>query len=107
MQAAQIARQEFEYIRHGKVNFASALSVYDGQMRGWCLDKSAEHLLALLEKLSDQFKAARKIHLEGQVMSANSLKRGYRSWVRVLLDQLMLLGSIERNCCCGRSPTAI
>ena len=34
-----IERREFEYIRHGTVNFAAALIVHDGQMRGWCLDK--------------------------------------------------------------------
>jgi hypothetical protein len=52
MQAGQIERQEFEYIRHGTVNFAAALLANDGQMRGWCLEKNdSQHLCPVLEQL--------------------------------------------------------
>lgn len=32
MRAGHIEKQEFEYVRHGTVNFASALLVHDGMM---------------------------------------------------------------------------
>jgi len=64
MRTGRIERQEFEYIRHGTVNFATAFRVNDGQMRGWCLDKNdSEHLCAVLEELFDELKGVRRIHL--------------------------------------------
>jgi hypothetical protein len=64
LRAGQIERQEFEYVRHGTVNFASALIVHNGQMRGWCLDKNdSEHLAPVLKILLDEFKGAKRIHL--------------------------------------------
>jgi transposase len=38
MRPHHIEHQEFEYIRHGTVNFLVALIVHSGQMRGWCLE---------------------------------------------------------------------
>lgn len=88
----QIERQEFEYIRHGTVTFASALLVHDGQMRGWCLDKNdSEHLLPVLEELFDEYKGARKIHVIWDGGSSHISRetkgflRGYDGRVRVLL----------------------
>jgi len=92
MRSGQIERQEFEYIRHGTVNFASALLVQDGQMRGWCLDKNdSEHLCPVLEEILDEFKEVRKIHLiwdggSSHISQATcDFLRGYGGWVRVLL----------------------
>lgn len=64
MAPGQIARQEFDYIRHGIVNFAVALAVHDGSMGGWCLDKNdSRHLCPVLAQLFRQLKHVRKIHL--------------------------------------------
>lgn len=64
MRAGRIERQEFEYIRHGTVNFATAFRVNDGYMRGWCLDKNdSEHLCPVLEELFEELKGVRRIHL--------------------------------------------
>jgi transposase len=64
MQVGQIERQEFEYKRHGTVNFAAALIVNDGRMRGWCLAKNeSTHLGAALAELFEEVKEASKIHL--------------------------------------------
>jgi hypothetical protein len=40
MRAGQVERQEFEYERHGIVNFLVLLNIYNGQMRSCCLDKN-------------------------------------------------------------------
>ncbi len=64
MRAGQIERQEFEYIRHGTVNFLVALVVHTGKMRGWCLDRNdGEHLRAVLPELFRQHRRARRVHL--------------------------------------------
>ena len=60
----QIERQEFEYIRHGTVNFLVALEVATGRMRGWCLDRNdGEHLRAVLPELVREHRHARRLHL--------------------------------------------
>ena len=59
-----IEKQEFEYIRHGTVNFVAALIVHDGKMRGWCLDKNDnEHLRPILAEMFAEFRDARRIYL--------------------------------------------
>jgi DDE superfamily endonuclease len=64
MASGQIARQEFDYVRHGTVNFAVAMAVHDGSIRGWCLDRNnSRHLCPVLAQLFSQLKCARKIHL--------------------------------------------
>lgn len=91
MSAGQIERQEFEYIRHGTVNFACALLVYEGKMRGYCLDKNdSEHLCPVLEEMFEEFKGVRKLHLIWDGGPSHTSKdtqdflRGYAGWVRVL-----------------------
>jgi hypothetical protein len=60
----QVERQEFEYIRHGTVNFLVALEVATGRMRGWCLERNdGEHLRAVLPALVRQHRRARRLHL--------------------------------------------
>jgi hypothetical protein len=39
MRPGEIERREFEYIRHGTVNFLVALIVHSGKMRGWCFTR--------------------------------------------------------------------
>jgi len=65
MQPEQIERQEFEYKRHGTVNFATALLVHNGHMRGWCWDKKdSAHLGRALQEMLDEFlPQVKKIHL--------------------------------------------
>jgi len=64
MKAGQIERQEFEYIRHGTVNFAAALEVWNGKMRGWCLEKNdSDHLIPALDELFDEHRDVSKVHL--------------------------------------------
>lgn len=59
-----IERQEFEYVRHGTVNFLTALVVHSGQMRGWCLEaNNGECLRAALPSLFRQFRKTRRIHV--------------------------------------------
>jgi hypothetical protein len=59
-----IERQEFEYIRHGTVNFVAALVVHTGKMRGWCIERNdSEHLCAILPELLRQHRHRRRVHL--------------------------------------------
>jgi hypothetical protein len=91
MEPGRIERQEFEYVRHGTVNFAVALVVHEGTMRSWCLERNdSDHLCPALAELFAGFKRARKIHLiwdggpshtSGQTQQ---FLRRYRGWVRVL-----------------------
>jgi transposase len=91
MRPGQIERQEFEYIRHGTVNFLTLLNVYNGQMRSCCLDKNdSEHLCRALPKLLRPFRPFRRVHLiwDGgpSHISATTaaVLRSYGSWLRVL-----------------------
>jgi len=64
MIGGQIEHQEFEYIRHGTVNFVVVLVVHTGTMRGFCLDKNdSEHLCTILPKVFAAHRRARRIHL--------------------------------------------
>jgi hypothetical protein len=64
MQPGQIERQEFEYIRHGTVNFLVALVVHTGEMRGWCLDHNdGAHLRPALTELFHEHRHARRVHV--------------------------------------------
>jgi hypothetical protein len=91
MRPGQIERQEFEYTRHGTVNFAAALDVQTGLMHAWCLDKNdSKHLCPALAKLFGHFRRARKVHLiwdngSSHISEATArFLQGYRGWVRVL-----------------------
>jgi hypothetical protein len=91
MRSAQIERREFEYIRHGIVNFLALLNVYNGQMRSCCLDKNdSEHLCRALPRLLRPFRSFRRVHLiwdggPSHISSATaSCLRSYGSWLRVL-----------------------
>jgi transposase len=60
----RIRRQEFEYVRHGTVNFLVALVVHSGQMHGWCLDRNdSEHLRQVLPEILKPYRKSRRIHL--------------------------------------------
>ena len=64
MRPGQIEHREFEYIRHGTVNFLVALVVHSGQMRGWCLDANdSNHLRPSLVELFHDHRKARRIHV--------------------------------------------
>lgn len=59
-----VARAEFEYRRHGTVTFLTALDVYEGTMRGRCLDQNdGVHFVAALPQLLRPFRRARRVHL--------------------------------------------
>ena len=60
----QIERQEFEYRRHGTLNFLTSLTLHTGQMRSECLDKNdGEHFRPALCRLLHPYAWARRIHL--------------------------------------------
>jgi hypothetical protein len=84
-------RQEFDYTRHGTVNFAAALDVQTGMMQAWCLERNdSEHLCKALESLFHLFRRARKIHLIWDNGSSHishetaQFLESYRGWVRVI-----------------------
>jgi hypothetical protein len=92
MHPGRIERQEFEYIRHGVVNFAGALLVHDGSMRGWCLERNdSQHLVPTLDELFEELGEMLRIHViwdggpsHTSEMTAKCLRR-HRPKVRVLL----------------------
>ena len=64
MSRGQIARQEFEYQRHGTVTLLVAFHVFDGMMWACCLDANDhEHFLWALRQISRRWARARRIHL--------------------------------------------
>lgn len=64
MRPGRIERREFEYVRHGTVNFLVKLDVLSGGMRGWCLERNdGACLRALLPQLLWDHRDARRIHL--------------------------------------------
>jgi hypothetical protein len=64
MRRGEIERQEFEYIRHGTVNFVAALVVHTGKMHGWCIKHNdSEHLCAILPELLREHRHKRRVHL--------------------------------------------
>jgi transposase len=87
----QIERREFEYIRHGIVNFLALLNVYDGQMRSQCLDKNdSHHLCRALPQLLRPYRQFRRVHLiwdggPSHISAATAaFLRSYGPWLRVL-----------------------
>jgi hypothetical protein len=92
LRPGQSERVEFEYQRHGTVNFATALVVHNGQMRGWCLDKNdSAHLRPALAELFAEFKAAKRLHLiwdggaSHTAQATQEFLAAYKRWVRVLV----------------------
>ena len=86
----QIERQEFEYIRHGIVNFLVLLNVYDGHMQSCCLDQNdSEHLCRALPTLLRPYRSFRRVHLiwDGGPShisaTTQAVLRSYRPWLRV------------------------
>jgi len=92
MRARQIERHEFEYIRHGVVNFLALLNLYNGKMRSCCLEKNdSEHLCKSLPVLLQPFHSFNRVHLiwdggPSHVSAATNsfLKSRYGDWLRVV-----------------------
>lgn len=91
MQLGQIERSEFEYVRHGTVNFLALLILYSGEMRACCLEKNdSEHLCQALPKLLGPFRRWRRVHLiwdggpSHTSRATQSFLRSYDTWLRVL-----------------------
>ncbi|MBZ4418309.1 IS630 family transposase [Myxococcus sp. RHST-1-4] len=85
-----IERREFEYVRHGTVNFLASLLVHAGTMRGWCLEKNdGACLRGVLPQLLHPYREARRIHLiwdggpSHTAQDTRAFLRGYRN-VRLL-----------------------
>jgi len=92
MRPGAIERREFEYIRHGTVNFLTSLVVHSGKMHGWCLPANdSYHLCRVLPGLFRAHRQARRIHLLWDGGSSHTsgytqqFLRAYRPWVRVLV----------------------
>jgi hypothetical protein len=91
MRTGHVERLEFEYTRHGTVNFGVVLVVGDGTMAGWCLEANdSEHLCPVLAELFEEVRDVRRIHLiwdNGPSHVSDHTQRflrSYRGWVRVL-----------------------
>lgn len=92
MRAGQIERHEFEYIRHGVVNFLALLNLYNGKMRSCCLEKNdSEHLCKSLPVLLQPFHSFNRVHLiwdggPSHVSAATNsfLQSRYGNWLRVV-----------------------
>jgi hypothetical protein len=91
MRSGQIERREFEYMRHGTVNFLVALVVHTGQMHGWCLERNdGDHLRQALPQLFHQHRRLCRIHLiwdggpSHTAADTYKLLRIYHPWVRLL-----------------------
>ncbi len=87
----QVQRQEFDYIRHGVVNFGAALVVHSGMMQSWFLERNnSAHLCCALADLFHHYRRARRIHLiwdngPSHISQATSEFLGrYGGWIRVL-----------------------
>lgn len=64
MHAGHIERREFEYQRHGTVNFLVAFNVYNGKMWGCCLEANDHaHFLWGMRQVNQRYRAAQRIHL--------------------------------------------
>jgi hypothetical protein len=92
MRPGKIECQEFEYVRHGTVNFLVALLVHSGKMRGWTLPRNdSQHLCRVLPGLFREHHQARRIHLiwdgGSSHISAETRQflRAYQPQVRVLV----------------------
>ena len=92
MRPGHIERQEFEYQRHGIVNFLALLNIYNGKMRSCCLDKNdSEHLCRALPALLRPFHSFRRVHLvwdggpsHTSAATTSFLRSHYGSWLRIL-----------------------
>lgn len=91
MRTGQIERQEFEYHRHGTVNFLTELNVDEGHMAGWCLEANdSQHLCPILKKIFKRHARAARLHLIGDngpshvSQPTQDFLRDYQPWVRVL-----------------------
>jgi len=92
MRPGEIERQEFEYERHGIVNFLVLLNIYNGKMRSCCLDKNdSKHLCRALPALLQPFHSYRRVHLiwdggpsHASAATLSFLKSYYGSWLRIL-----------------------
>jgi hypothetical protein len=64
MRPGLIEKQEFEYTRHGTVNFLVKWVVHTSRMRGWCLERNdGACLRAVLPQLLEDHSEAHRIHL--------------------------------------------
>jgi hypothetical protein len=91
MRPGEIERREFEYIRHGTVNFLVALVVHSGKMRGWCLPANdSYHLCRALPKLFYQYRNARRIHLIWDGGSSH-ISRDTQEYLRICHPQVRVL----------------
>ena len=87
LQPGRITREEFEYRRHGTVTFLVALDVFNGTMRGVCLDRNDQaHFIRALPRLLRSYQAARRIHLildNGSSHIAGTTQACLTNWPRL------------------------
>jgi transposase len=89
--AGRIERQEFEYVRHGTVNWLAALSVHDGRMWGEELAANdGAHFRPAAARLFDAYGWAKRLHLildngaSHIAAETQAFFAAWRPWLRVL-----------------------
>jgi DDE superfamily endonuclease len=92
MRPGQIEQQEWEYVRHGTVNFLAAMTLHDGRMWATCLERNdGEHFRPALQRLLAQYPGVEGFYLvmdNGPSHIAGptrALLQERRPWVRVCL----------------------
>lgn len=87
-----IEQQEFDYVRHGTVNFLAAMTLHDGLMWSDCLERNdGQHFRSSVERLLDHHSWAQGIylvmdngpsHIAGDTLA---MLADRKPWVRVRL----------------------
>jgi hypothetical protein len=84
-----IAREEFEYVRHGTVNFLAGMALHSGQMSGACLERNdSPCLVHALPSFLRPYRTWRRVHLiwdEGPSHTARLTREALRAWPNVRL----------------------
>jgi hypothetical protein len=87
----RIEKREFEYVRHGTVNFLARLVVHTGQMRGWCLEHNdGACLREVLPQVLGEHRDARRIHLIWDNASSH-IAQETRDWLRAHYPRVRVL----------------
>lgn len=89
---SHIEQQEFDYVRHGTVNFLAAMTLHDGLIWSDCLERNdGQHFRPAVQRLLDRYSWAQGIylvmdngpsHIAGETLA---MLADRKPWVRVRL----------------------